>query len=88
LRLTSVFSTDGMSVGFFRDDNCPRVDAHLFLHDAQGVGALDDQIDAASGIGRPLQRYRLDVSGVFHDRYGVTSNAFVATRLHGSERIE
>ena len=88
LRLTSVFSTDGRQVGFFRDNDCPRVDVALFLHNADGRKSLDDQIDAASGIGQPIQRYRLDVSGVFHEQYQGTPNAFLATRLNAVERIE
>jgi hypothetical protein len=88
LRLTSIFSTDGMQVGFFRDNDCPRVAVALFLHNAEERKPLDDQIDAASGIGQPIQRYRLDVSGVFHEQHQGTPNAFLATRLNAVERIE
>lgn len=87
LRLTSTFSTDGHSVGSFRDDACPQVEVALFLHFAEGRKPLDDQIRAAGGIDQPLQAYRLDVSGVFHDEYDGTPNAFFATRLNGIERI-
>ena len=87
LRLTSTFSTDGHSVGFFRDDECPQVDVALFLHFAEDKQPLDDQIRAASGIGQPMQEYRLDVSGVFHEEYDGTPNAFFAKRLNAVERM-
>ena len=89
VRLTAVFSTDGVQVGFFRDNDCAQVDVALFLDDeTPGAKALNDQIAASAGIGHPLQRYRLDVSGVFRNQYELTSNALLATRVNGFERLE
>lgn len=89
VRLAAVFSTDGAQVGFFRDNDCAQVDVALFLdEETPGAKALYDQVSAAAGPGQPLQRYRVDVSGVFHDQYGVTSNALLATRVNAFERIE
>lgn len=89
LNLSAVYSTDGMQVAFFRNNDCPEIRVGL-IFDGQhkSLGDFENTIARYSGIGKPLQRYDLVVSGVFRENYGATGRVLIVDRIQSAEKIE
>lgn len=82
-RLQALYSTDGMQVAFFRDASCPQHDIRIrFEGKDSSIQDFRNQVASRAGPGNPLQRYDLDVSGTYRDRYGAIDHAFIVTKIN------
>lgn len=83
LRLVATYSTDGAQVAFFRDAGCPSVRVRL-LFDEGDVSSRRflEEISSKAGPGEAIQRYTVDVSGVYYDEFGGRDHMFVVDRVN------